>query len=182
MKQYICLAIILLSTAELNAETYSWVDDRGTYNFTEDYSSVPKKYRNKVKLRGDGQQDEKLRQEEQPQQMRPGSASLPKNKENGDDRRAVVPSGDKELYGGKTRDAWRAEMDALEAELTGIEQKMEQMRQRALNVKGLLTKAELETLKKDYEESRSNYNQKYRSYTELLEAARKGGLVIEIKK
>ncbi|MBV5339309.1 MAG: DUF4124 domain-containing protein [Deltaproteobacteria bacterium] len=57
MKSYICLGFILLLVAPLHAETYSWVDDSGTYNLTEDYSSVPKKYRKKVKRREDIQQD-----------------------------------------------------------------------------------------------------------------------------
>ena len=35
------------------AKTYEWVDEKGTVNFTQDYNSVPEKYRDKVKERPD---------------------------------------------------------------------------------------------------------------------------------
>ena len=43
MKLLIVFTGIMLWAAPLLAETYSWVDEKGTYNFTEDYSRVPTK-------------------------------------------------------------------------------------------------------------------------------------------
>ena len=51
MKLLIAFAGFMLWAAPLLAETYSWVDENGTYNFTEDYSRVPKKYRKSVEKR-----------------------------------------------------------------------------------------------------------------------------------
>ncbi|MDD2582185.1 MAG: DUF4124 domain-containing protein [Desulfuromonadaceae bacterium] len=174
MKQYICLGFILLSAAPLLAETYSWVDDSGTYNFTEDYSSVPKKYRKKVKWREDVQQDARP-------QLSPDFVDNTGQTGKTDTKIATVPGGEKELYGGKSRADWRREMDALEAELTGIEQHMEQLRKQIYDPKGV-SRAQFELLKKDYDDSRAVYNQKYKNYTDLVDTVRKAGITVNIKK
>ena len=174
MKSFICLGFILLLTPPLHAETYSWVDDSGTYNFTEDYSRVPKKFQKKVKRRDDLQQDAK----------QPASAvteSAPRQAEKAEAKPAAVAGDEKELYGGKSRAVWRKEMEVLEAELSGIEQRMEQLRVQISDPKGI-SKAQFEELKKDYDDSRAAYAQKYKNYTELIETVRKAGIVVEIKK
>ena len=33
---------VLVLAVQVGAETYSWVDEQGTYNFTEDLSKVPR--------------------------------------------------------------------------------------------------------------------------------------------
>lgn len=174
MKQYIYLGFILLSAAPLFAETYSWIDDSGTYNFTEDYSSVPKKYRKKVKWREDVHQDAKP-------QLPPESVDNTGQADKTDAQTSAVPGGGKELYGGKSRADWRKEMDALEAELTGIEQHMEQLRKQIYDPKGV-SRAQFELLKKDYDDSRAAYDQKYKNYTDLVDTVRKAGLTVNIKK
>ena len=52
MRSIFAVAIILLFAVPVFAETYKWVDDRGTVNFADDLGSVPKKYRKKVKVLG----------------------------------------------------------------------------------------------------------------------------------
>ncbi|HSB05795.1 MAG TPA: DUF4124 domain-containing protein [Thermodesulfobacteriota bacterium] len=39
------------------AETYRWVDEKGTVNFTQDYGSIPGKYRDQVKKKPDKSDD-----------------------------------------------------------------------------------------------------------------------------
>ncbi len=52
MQKLFLVSIILMMTAGFAAaEMYKWVDDKGTVNFTEDYSKIPKKYRKKVKVK-----------------------------------------------------------------------------------------------------------------------------------
>lgn len=174
MKSYICLGFILLSATPLYAETYSWVDDSGTYNYTEDYSRVPKKHQKKVKRRAD-----------MPRDVKPPAAvlpdSLPIQAEKAAEKSAAVPDGEKELYGGKSHAAWRKELDALEAELSGIEQRMELLRKQIYDPKGV-SKVQLEALIKDYDDSRTTYGQKYKNYSELIETIRKAGIPVEIKK
>jgi hypothetical protein len=48
MRVALILLILLPSSMGL-AETYRWVDEKGTINFTQDYESVPGKYRDQVK-------------------------------------------------------------------------------------------------------------------------------------
>ena len=175
MKISICLGFILLFALPLHAETYSWVDDSGTYNYTEDYSRVPKKYRKKVKRREDLLQDEK------PQAAPVPVSVAPRPAEKAEAKTAVVPEGEKEVFGGKSRAVWRREMDAMEAELSGIEQRMEQLRKQIVGAK-VLSKAQFDELKKDYDDSRATYDQKYRSYTGLIETIRKAGIAVDMKK
>lgn len=176
MKTCICLGFLLLFALPLHAETYSWVDDGGTYNYIEDYSKVPKKYRKKVKRRDELQQDVKPQTSAVPE-----SQPRPKQADKTDAKTTAVPGDGKEMYGGKTRAAWRKEMEVQEAELSGIEQRMEQLRKQMYDPKGN-SAVKLDELKKDYDDSRAMYDQKYRSYTELIETVRKAGITVDIKK
>jgi len=175
MKTCICLGFILLLATPLHAETYSWVDDSGTYNYTEDYSSVPKKYRKNVKRREDLPRDVMPQDPVVPE-------SSPRQAEKTGAKPAAVPGGETEgLYGGKSRAAWRKEMEAMETELSGIEQHMELLRKQIYDPKRF-SKDQLDVLIKDYDDSRATYDQKYKSYTALIETIRKAGIVVEIKK
>lgn len=174
MKPFLCLVFILLLTTQLHAETYSWIDDNGTYNFTEDFSRVPKKYQKKVKRRED------LPQNVKPQQS-PDPDKTPKQVDKADAKSAVAQGDEKELFGGKSRAAWRKEMDVLEAELNGIDQHMVQLKRQISDSKGV-SRNQFEVLKKDYNDSRAAYDQKYKIYTELIETIRKAGIPVDIKK
>lgn len=174
MKSFICIVTILLLAAQSNAETYSWVDDSGTYNFTEDYSSVPKKYRKKVKQRDDVPQDAA------PQASLNSEKPL-RHIEKTEGTSAGAVGSDKELYGGKSRSEWRKMLEAQEAEMGGVAQRMEEMRKQISEPKGL-SKAQIELLKKYYEGNRTIYDQKYKSYTELIETIRKAGITVEMRK
>ena len=175
MKTSICLGVILLFASPLHAGTYSWVDDSGTYNYTGDYSRVPKKFRKKVKRREDLPQDVKPQGSAVPESVAPRSA------EKADAKTTAVPEGENEDFGGKSRAAWRKELGVLEAELNGIEQRMEQLRKQMSESKGLY-RDQFQALKKEYDDSRVTYDQKYRSYSELIETVRKAGITVDIKK
>lgn len=174
MKVLISLLFILLLAPSLNAETYSWVDDSGTYNFTEDYSKVPKKYQKKMRRRDDIRQDAKPELSKEP-------VDSPSQADKTDTKSTAVANGEKELYGGKSRADWRKEMDALEAELATIELRMETLRKQIYDPKGV-SKVQHELLKKEYDDNRATYDQKYKNYTELIETVRKAGIAVDIKK
>ena len=176
MKSFVCLGLVALLATQLHAETYSWIDDSGTYNFTEDYSRIPKKYRKKVKRREDVQQDEKPPAASASEKKAVGPAEKP------DAKASISPdSGKEQLYGGKSRAAWSREMAEREAELTGIEQRMEQIKKQISDTKGV-TPGQFEELKKEYNNSRATYDQKYKGYSDLMETIRKAGIPVEIKK
>ena len=173
-KTILCLGISLLFTTQVKAEFYSWIDDNGTYNYTEDYSSVPKKYRKKVKRREDLSQDAKP-------QASPEAVTPSKQTDKKDVKSVANQGDDKDLYGGKSRAEWRKELDVREAELNNIEQRLGQLRSQISDAK-VMNRDQLEALKKDYDDGRANYDQKYKSYTELIETVRKAGISVEIKK
>ncbi len=170
----IFLGFILMLASPLHAETFSWVDDSGTYNYTEDYSKVPKKYRKKVKRRDDLPPDVS-------RQTSPAAGNGLRPAEKTDTKSAVVQGDGKEMYGGKSRAEWRREMDGMEAELSGIEQHMEQLRKQIYDANGI-SRIQFDVLKKEYDNSREAYDQKYKNYTELIEMVRKAGIVVEMKK
>lgn len=167
MKTFVILGLSLLMATQLHAETYSWIDDSGTYNFTEDYSSVPKKYRKRVKRRDD------IPQETAPQ--------APPTPDKTDVKSSAETGGDKQLYDGKSRAEWRRELELQEADLNVIAQRMELLRKQIYDPKGI-AKVQFEVLKKEYDDNLATYNQKYSKYTELIEMIRKAGIVVEMKK
>jgi len=174
MRIFICIGLVLLLATQSLAETYSWIDDSGTYNFAEDYSSVPKKYRKKVKWRDDAPQDASPQTPLTPEKPAGQSEKI----EAGD---VAIQGGNRNSYGGKSWAEWRKELDIREAELAGLEQRMDQLLKQINDGKGI-TKARFDVLKMDYEETRAVYEQKYKSYLELVETARKSGVTVEIKK
>jgi hypothetical protein len=154
------------------------VDENGTFNFSEDLSRVPKKYRKNVSRRGDmGGQG-----------TAPANAGTEKSKqadprqvEDSNGKPSGLPGGDNQLYGGKTQDAWRKELNVHESELKMIEQQLDQIWKQINKPMGI-SRVRQSELTREYENTRVTYNQKYKIYSELIESARKAGLVIEIKK
>jgi len=174
MKILLSLVFILLLITEPGAETYSWVDDSGTYNFTENISNVPKKYLKKVNRLGDLGKDSASQVSVSPEK-KPDPTETPKLKPPS----AAVE--DKQLYNGKTEVAWREEFDAQEAELTKLEQRLELLYKESHKEPGL-SRDKFEILKKDYDDATATYKEKYKAYSELIESARKAGFTVRIKK
>lgn len=124
MGKYCILAVlVLLCPVVSSAETYSWVDDRGTTSFTEDLSQVPKKYRNKVRVRGS---------------MGPSSYEAPTaqtevretasvGKEPGG---TVADNPGKKLYGDKSGNQWRIDFAGLKAEAAATDEQITEMNNR----------------------------------------------------
>lgn len=166
------LLLYFVSIGQLDAMTYSWVDDAGTYNFTEDLSSVPKKYRKRVNRRDDGVSDTSA----------PATVSEKKTVQENPAvvKSADVSDGDTKLYGGKTREAWRRELLAQESELNALKRRLELIQKQLVSPSGL-SKGGAEALQKEYNETRSVYDQKYKAYSELADTVRKAGLPVEMK-
>ncbi len=113
-----CLAIFLVALPVL-ADTYTWVDDQGTVNFTEDLGNVPPKYRKKVRILGE---------EAPPPSTTNEGGEAPAAKEKGGAAARVKGApqgagedGKKEIYGGKDVERWKSEFAAANAELKSSE-------------------------------------------------------------
>lgn len=170
MKTIVCMALLVLLSTQSGAETYSWIDENGTYNYSDDYNNVPKKYRKSAGRRGDDGAAKP-----------PVDAPIPSKSESTAVKPATAVDEDKPLYDGKTQEVWRKEFDAREAELKRLELRMEQIQTTLKNpvnsARGSLSSliAEHETLGKEYKE-------KYKLYSDFVESARKAGLTVVMKK
>jgi hypothetical protein len=178
MRVLLVIGVLLALVAPLCAETYSWLDDSGTFHFTEDYSRIPKKYRNKVSRRGD-MSSVQAPATDTPEKT--GAGGSPKADASGG--KAAANSGgsnSKQLFGGKTEDAWRSDAALQEQELIRLEGSLETLRKQTLTPG--ISREHFAELKKEYDETRATYNQKYEIYSKLLESAKKAGLQVEMKK
>lgn len=176
MRAVLGMAMVLALAAPLGAETYSWVDDTGTYNFTEEYSRVPKKYRKKVNRLGDqpSEQAAPSAATEAAGKHAPGTA-------NSGGEQAAAGGAAVPLFGGRSEEAWRREKGQREAELSRLEGVLELLNKQAAAPRGM-TRTRLDELVKEYDETRATYTQKYEEYSQFLDSARKAGLTVEMKK
>jgi hypothetical protein len=117
------VAVMLLGTLPVMAETYTWTDKSGTVNFSDDYSSVPKQYRKKVRKLGD---------------MDAAPAPADAGKSGGEKAAQPVTSKtdmsgapgaktDNGLYGEKKAETWRQEFRAHEADYKQLEGQLSQI-------------------------------------------------------
>jgi hypothetical protein len=175
MKLLTALAGLLLFAVPLSAETYSWVDENGTYNFTEDYSRVPQKYRKNVGTRGD-----MYGRPADPRASVPdsrGTAAAPKKgKEN-----IQQAAGDNGLFGGKKPEAWLQEMRPLYVEVKRLEQLLAEQDSKIRNPAGI-SKSRFDGLPQEFRDTQKQYNQTLKRYNELNDEANKVGLPAEFRK
>ena len=181
MRAVLGMAMVLALAAPLGAETYSWVDDRGTYNFTEDYSRVPKKYRKKVNRRGEQPSAETVPVTAEGAE-KTGSGEM--NRVGTQAEKGAPSSGaaaPPPLFGNRSEEEWRREKGEREAELSRLEGVLELLNKQAAAPRGM-TRTRLDELVKEYDQTRATYTQKYEEYSQFLQSARKAGLTVEMKK
>lgn len=174
MKTMICMAALVLLTTQSGAETYSWIDENGTYNFSDDYNRVPKKYRKSVGRSGDDgvaktPADAPVPVKSEATAIKPATAT------------STAADADKSLYDGKTQEEWRKEFDVREAELKSMEQRSEQL-QTILRKPVNISRGRYSELMNEYDTLRKEYSDKYKLYSDLVESARKAGLTVVMKK
>lgn len=179
MKQIIVLTAVLLWALPLMAETYSWVDESGTVNFTEEYSRIPAKYRKKVNKRGGmggrpatppGNADTVSKEKQPPQQ--PQAAG---------DKAAPPADGANGLYGGQKAEIWQQNFRVRGAELKRLEDEL-------VRLEGLIKKPvgisreRAFGLPQEFKDAQGRYNEALKRYNELNDAANKAGLPAEFRK
>jgi hypothetical protein len=162
------------------AETYSWVDDSGTFNFTEEYSSIPKKYRAKAAKRGDMSGSASARQE-------PANVASEK-KSSGEVKPAVQndaaesSSGGKQ-YGGRKIEEWKHDLDVLENEVKKLESKMNAAEaERGAMARGGYSREEMQRHNDRLNAAINAYNEAIERHGQLVESAKKAGVPVTIKK
>ena len=172
--------MVLIAATQVSAETYKWIDDRGTLNFTEDYSQIPKKYRKKARMIGDvgvNSPDVSSENAGESKQEWNGKASA----ESGQ----AVATGKQEkkivAYGGKNGDEWKGEFGKMNDEIKSVEDRIAQRRAKLSNPEKLTraqylgTEYEIKDLQTNLEELRDRRNA-------LDEAASRAGVPYELRK
>jgi hypothetical protein len=103
-----------------------WEDSSGTVNFSEDLSQVPKKYRKKVRVRG----DLSAPTPEKPSAVtEPGAAKGSSSGSSASDAgKPGVGNEKKDLrYGGKSGEEWRRDFAYLKAEMKSTDDQIAEM-------------------------------------------------------
>jgi Domain of unknown function (DUF4124) len=175
MKVCIVLTGLMLWATPLLAETYTWVDEDGTYNFTEDYSRVPLKYRKSVGRRGDMEGQPAVPHAEAPDAKAP-VVTPQKGKEN--QVQGVEDSG---LYGGKKPEAWQQEMRPLYGEVKRLEQQLDELQSLIKKPAGI-SKSRFDGLPQEFRETQKQYMEQLKRYNSLNDEANKVGLPAEYRK
>jgi hypothetical protein len=174
MKLIIAFSWVMLWAAPLLAETYSWVDEKGTYNFTEDYSRVPSKYRKNVEKR-DGIENQSAPAVSTSTGTESSSGNAAKSSAKTSQTGAKTDAPD-ELFGGKTRRAWQQELTAAQNDLNRLEARVKALEVQLKNAGAYnVTRAHAEQ-QQQYLNVIDDYNKATSRFVELMEAARKAGL------
>ena len=180
MNRSLLLALALALAAPAFGDTYSWLDDKGTMHFTEDLSRVPKKYRKKMRVQSDLSPSA---EETSPQtgDGRMSSSGTPLRSAGSSGGATSIEPGSRRLYGGKSEEVWRNDIGRYETELLRLEGSLTQLKQQITAPSGL-SREQVAALTKEYNENRAAYNRTYAEYSDLLDAARKAGLSVEMKR
>jgi len=180
MKLFIALAGLLLWTAPLSAETYSWVDEHGTYNYTEDYSRVPKKYRSSVGKRGDlgaspvSKESARPSIESAPPSTGPG-VTPPAASKNTADGKLESPVGN---FGGKSYDQWKQDLSDRETAMRVIRKRVDEID--VLLNKNPSNTEQTQGLIAERNRAVGQFAEMRRQYDQQVELARKAGIQVNI--
>ncbi len=169
---FLFIPAILFSSTPSFAATYSWEDEKGTINFTEDPGTIPRKYRKKVRIGDDITVVTPA--PSKPQGTPTSAGSEPKTK------LAEAPEKpDSTLFGGKTLEQWKNELRELEAKMTAINKRIDEI---AVLQKNTRSREEQRGLVEEYNKLIKQFNELKVSYNEKAESARKAGLTVNIEK
>lgn len=170
MKLLIVFTGIMLWAAPLLAETYSWVDEKGTYNFTEDYSRVPIKYRKSVEKRGD------MEVAPSPADAATPAGSTTRNDAGTGGKVESKSSIPEQLFGGKTQTVWQQELTAAQNELKRLDARVKDLASQMKNSGAYYVSRSQVDLERRYNAAVEEYNKANIRFGELLESARKAGI------
>jgi len=174
MKLIYFLSGILVWTTPLMAETYSWVDESGTYNFTEDYARVPKKYRGKLDRRGDMGATPQLKESVSP----PTGTSAPTPPAPSKDSIAGKTQSPVGTFGGKSYDQWKQEFGQRESEMGTIRRRIDEID--ALLKNNPPNREQAQALVAERNKAVEQFTEMRKQYDQFVEQARKAGIKVTI--
>jgi Domain of unknown function (DUF4124) len=176
MKLILAVAGILIFAAPLMAETYSWEDEKGTVNFTENYTSIPAKYRKKARKLGD------MGSDTSPAPPAAVSGTKPTPAARLTAGTGAGPAGEANgLFGGRKPEAWQQEMRPLYAEVKRLEQQLVELESLIRKPTGI-SGSRFDGLSQELRETQRLYNQALKQYNSLNDEANTVGLPAEFRK
>ncbi|BEH10589.1 DUF4124 domain-containing protein [Geobacter sulfurreducens subsp. ethanolicus] len=119
MKSILVLLLVAVLAQPALGETYRWIDERGTVNFTEDPGKVPKKFRKKMTVISDPgsvapEVVESVEEGSQPKAPAEGQGTPSRGTSEPQQNQVQQPEKEKKpVYGGKSEDVWKAEFGRL---------------------------------------------------------------------
>ncbi len=171
---------VLMGAAPVSAETYKWIDDRGTVNFTEDYSQIPKKYRKKARLIGDVGASSPVDTS--------GSAEESKKDQSGRvpaENSKALSAGKQEkksiAYGGKSRDEWSGEFRKINNDMQSMQEQITARRDR-LSHPEKLTRTQYLGTQYEIKDMETKLEELKNKLSDLDEAASRAGVPYDLRK
>jgi hypothetical protein len=162
MRKLVIAIFTVLCAAPLMAETYSWEDETGTVNFTENYSTIPAKYRNKMEKRGD-MGGAPLQSTANPAPAVKEAGTVPAEK-------GASTEGS---FGGKSYEQWKQDLEGRQAAIKAMKIRIDEM-------EIALTKAWADkNLLVERNTAVEQYTDMIKLYIKKVELARKAGIAIE---
>jgi hypothetical protein len=175
MKVTFILIGMLVWTSPLMAESYSWIDDSGTYNFTEDYSKVPKKYLKKVNKREDMGGDSGSKDSAVPSTAPKGSSASDSKKT--DTGKPADPSTG---LSAAAYDQWKQEFSDREAAMGTVKAKAKEIELQLS--KGTQNAEQRKSLIAEHNALIGQFTELKKQYEQQVEKARKAGFQIEMSR
>jgi hypothetical protein len=173
------LAGMCLATP-LFAETYSWTDENGTMNFTENYSSIPLKYRKKTLKREEIEYSKPLTTDVTPisKDINGGNTQSEKQINVLSKQSKAEPKG---MFGGKRGQEWSSEFRAKELEISILAQKIRQAEE-LLNKPTGLNKDQINRLPQEIVSLVTQRNEAIKRFNVLNDSANSAGVPAEFRK
>lgn len=171
LRSYLTLFALVtaITVSAAHADTYSWTDEQGTVNFSEDLGSVPKQFRKKARRT----QDSEPLPEEQPAAAR-NAGKVPKGAPTAADSEGGSPDG---KFAGKTYGEWVQDLRDREKAMAAVRKEIDeidsQLQAGTTKAKELLEKRA--ALLAQFKQMKTEYDQ-------TIESARRAGLQVNIEK
>ena len=161
------VTVLFLFNSVSFAEIYSWTDQAGTIHFTEDISTVPVKLRNTVR---------KVSEIEQP---RPDTRTNAGVQPDASAAGAAEMQSPGDTYDGKSYEQWQQELADSEAALIVVRRRIDEL---ADQLKYARPKSEeQQSLFAEYNPLLEEFKAMKAEYYQLVAAARKAGLTVNIQ-
>lgn len=177
MLKKILIMLFLAAGVTASAETYKWIDNRGTVSFTDDLGKVPERYRNKVEVLGapvvsaEVTTIEEISVQDGNKPQEEGKSS-DKKEQSGTQAKEEEKKKD---YGGKDEGAWKAEFAKLEQEIKSTEEQIQEQKAR-LGDTSKMSRAEFRGIESSIKTLETRLSDRKQKLDELKQAAAKAGL------